>query len=135
MDRIAFALVFSLLLAAVPGAVRSAEPVAVPMDADGVQRLHVLGGSYFFRPDRLQVKVNVPVELLVSKEPGLVPHTFVLKIPDQDIDIERDLSTEPGPVRFTIHKAGRYDFYCRNRLLFFQSHRDKGMAGVIEAVE
>lgn len=29
------------------------------------------GGSYFFKPRRIVVKVNVPVELALAKEPGM----------------------------------------------------------------
>src|ERR1039457_6040467 len=44
------------------------------VDADGKQRVSILGGSYFFKPDHIVVKVNVPVELAVRLEPGIVPH-------------------------------------------------------------
>jgi plastocyanin len=75
------------------------------------------------------------VEILLRKEAGIVPHTFVLRIPDEGIDIDQNLGADAKPIRFTIHKPGRYAFYCRNRLLFFESHSDKGMQGVIEVVE
>ena len=45
--------------------------------ADGVQRVDVLGGSYFFDPNVIVVKVNVPVELRVRKEPGATAHNIV----------------------------------------------------------
>lgn len=112
-----------------------AVPVVVPVGADGVQRLEMLGGSYFFRPDRIVVKANMPVEILLKKDPDLAPHTFVLHIPDEGIGIDQDLGAEAKSVRFTIHKPGQYAFYCRNRFLFFESHRAKGMQGVIEVVE
>jgi plastocyanin len=126
---------FALLLLSAPLAAGAAESVVVPLGADGVQRLELVGGSYFFRPDRIVVKANVPIELLGKKEAGIVPHTFVLNIPEEGIGIDEDLDTEAKAVRFTIHKPGQYAFYCRNRLLFFESHREKGMQGVIEVVE
>ena len=97
--------------------------------------MEIVGGSHFFRPAHLVVKAGVPVELLARKEPGVVPHTLVLNVPDEGIHIDTDLGTEPKKVQFTIRKAGRYDFYCRNKLLFFESHREKGMAGIIEVLE
>ncbi len=53
------------------------------IDTDGVQKADVLAGAYFFNPDYIIVKVNVPVEFKVRKEPGIVPHDFVLKAPRQ----------------------------------------------------
>lgn len=99
--------------------------------ADGVQRARIEGGSYFFRPERVAVKANVPVELTVSVARGLVPHSFVIQAPESGIDIDEGLSSTPKTIRFTPTAAGSYPFYCRNRLLFLESHRDKGMAGVL----
>lgn len=130
-----FRFAFAVPLLCMALAAHAGEPVVVPVGSDGVQRLVMLGGSYFFRPDRIVVKAGTPVELLVKKEAGLAPHTFVLHIPDEAIDIDQELSTDAKPVRFTIHKAGQYPFHCRNRFLFFESHRAKGMQGVIEVVE
>jgi len=35
-------------------------------------------------------------------------------------------------VRFTPTKAGVFAFYCDKKLLFFKSHREKGMEGVLK---
>lgn len=98
---------------------------------DGVQRAEITGGSYLFKPDRVIVRVNTPVELTLKKEPGLTPHNFVLKAPEAGIDISVSLSEEPKSVAFTPTKAGEYAFYCDKRLLFFKSHRAKGMEGTL----
>ena len=45
------------------------------VDNDGVQKVKILAGSYFFNPDYVIVRVNIPVELTISKEPGITPHT------------------------------------------------------------
>lgn len=103
--------------------------------ADGTQRVRILGGSYFFRPGHIIVKVNVPVELAVSLEPGIVPHTLVIQVADAGIAIDASLGTDPKTFAFTPKAAGKYLFYCKNKLLFFKSHRDKGMEGVLEVVE
>ncbi len=109
--------------------------VEAKMDADGVQRMEVLGGDYYFDPNVIVVKVNVPVELRIRKTGGIAPHTFVLKAPEAGIDIDETLATEPKPVRFTPTKTGRYSFECSKRLLFFKSHKDRGMHGILEVVE
>lgn len=49
-------------------------------DSDGVQRAEILGGSYFFKPNRVIVKVGVPVELKLKKESGIVPNGASLRV-------------------------------------------------------
>ncbi len=102
---------------------------------DGVQRVEVLGGSYFFDPSVIVVKVNVPVELRVRKESGITPHDMVLKAPEAGIDFSVSLSTTEKSVKFTPTKTGRYVFECTHKLLFFKSHKDRGMQGILEVVD
>ncbi|WP_024302577.1 hypothetical protein [Pseudogulbenkiania sp. MAI-1] len=111
------------------------EPYRVPVASDGVQRVAIVGGSYFFKPDHLVVKAGIPVELSVRVEAGLIPHSFVLKLPPDQVAIDSRLVQEARTFRFTPTVAGRYPFQCPNKLLFFKSHREKGMAGVLEVVE
>jgi plastocyanin domain-containing protein len=120
---------------------RSTDPVrseeskfTASVDKDGVQRVEVLAGSYFFKPDYIIVKVNVPVELRIREEPGLIPHDFVLKAPEAGIDIKEELSTEPRSVEFTPRKKGMYPFYCDKKFLFW-SHRKEGMEGTLDVRE
>lgn len=105
------------------------------VDKDGVQRAEIVGGGYFFTPNRIIVKVNIPVELKVSKESGIVPHNITIKAPEAGIDFEESLSTDPKIIRFTPTRVGTYPFYCSKKLLFFESHREKGMEGNLEVVE
>ncbi|AOJ76329.1 quinol oxidase [Burkholderia ubonensis] len=107
-------------------------PTRVPVDADGVQRVAIVGGSYFFRPALVIVRADVPVELTVSAEPGVVPHSFEIDAPQAGIAVRTELSTTPRTFRFTPTQAGRFAYYCTHRLLFFKSHRDRGMEGVLE---
>ncbi|MEW6117572.1 MAG: cupredoxin domain-containing protein [Nitrospirota bacterium] len=106
-----------------------------PIGSDGVQRIEMAAGEFFFNPSRVIVKVNVPVELRIKKEPSLVPHRIVLKAPEAGIDIYESLSSEPKIITFTPKKTGTYPFYCDHKFLFFKSHRDRGMEGVLEVVE
>ena len=101
------------------------------VDPDGVQRIEVLGGSYFFDPNYIVVRVNVPVELKIRKESGMTPHNVVLHAPDAGMDIRLDLTTDPQVIRFTPTRAGEYEFYCDKTFLFFESHREKGMVGML----
>jgi len=102
---------------------------------DGVQRVEMVGGSYFFDPNDVVVKVNVPVEINIKMESGMIPHDFVLKAPEAGIDVKVELRKEPQTIRFTPTKVGEYPFYCSKKLLFFESHRDKGMKGTLEVKE
>jgi plastocyanin len=109
--------------------------VVASIGTDGVQRVEMVGGSYFFDPNYVIVKVNVPVEIKVKKESGMVPHDFVLKAPEAGIDVRVDLGKEPQTIRFTPTKVGEYPFYCAKKLLFFESHREKGMKGILKVQE
>ncbi|MCE5262160.1 MAG: cupredoxin domain-containing protein [Deltaproteobacteria bacterium] len=104
-------------------------------DPDGVQRVEVLAGSYFFDPNTIIVKVNVPVELKIRKEPGMIPHDIVLAAPDAGIDFRQELHETPDIIKFTPTKAGKYTFDCDKKLLFFESHKEKGMTGTLEVRE
>lgn len=103
--------------------------------ADGVQHVRIEGGAYFFEPNRVIVKAGVLVELTVSVGRSVIPHTFVIEAPEAGIVVDETLSSQPKRIRFTPTAVGRYPFYCRNRLLFLETHRDKGMEGVLEVVE
>jgi len=103
--------------------------------ADGVQHVRIEGGSYFFKPNRVIVQVNVPVELTVSVERSLIPHTIVIQSPEAGIAIDQSLSSDAKTIRFIPTAIGKYPFYCKNRLLFFKTHHEKGMEGVLEVVK
>ncbi len=104
------------------------------VDPDGVQRVTLVGGEYYFDPNVIVVKVNVPVELTVRKEPGITPHDLTLNAPEAGIDIKTDLSKEPKVIKFTPTRTGSYPFACTERFLFFKSHKDRGMHGMLEVV-
>ncbi len=103
--------------------------------ADGVQRAEIVGGSYYFAPDVIVVKVNVPVELKVKKAGGATPHSIALKAPEAGIDFSVSLGKEPKSISFTPTKVGKYPFWCTKRFLFLKSHKAHGMTGVLEVVE
>ena len=127
------------VIAAVVGAlcIAAAAPetvTVVPVGKDGVQRMEIVGGSYFFKPNHIVVKVNIPVELKVSKESGLVPHDIVAKSPEAGIVFQESMSSTPKIIKFTPTKIGKYPLYCSKKAPFSKTHREKGMEGVIEVV-
>jgi plastocyanin len=112
-----------------------AAPQRVPVAADGVQRVTLVGGSYYFEPEHIVVQAGVPVELRARRERGITPHNLVIRSSRMGLDIEEGLDTEETVIRFTPEVPGRVVFYCDERLLFLPSHRDRGMSGVLEVVE
>jgi plastocyanin len=133
--KLLFVVIAALLLAWGISTSAAEPPTMVPIDKDGVQRVDILGGSYFFKPDHIIVKVNVPVELKVTKESGFTPHDIAADSPEAGIVFKEELSTTPKTIKFTPTKVGTYPFYCTKKLLFFKSHRDRGMKGVFEVVQ
>jgi plastocyanin len=102
---------------------------------DGIQRVSIAGGEYYFDPNHIIVKVNVPVELTVRKEEGIAPHNIVMHSSEAGMQFEESLDKEPKTIKFTPTKTGRYPFSCTKRFLFFKSHQERGMKGMIEVVE
>jgi plastocyanin len=109
--------------------------VVAAMDADGVQRVEVIGGEYFFDPNYIVVKVNKPVELKVKKTGGYTPHNIEVMAPEAGINFSESLGKEPKVIKFTPTAVGKYPMICSKKLPFVKSHRDRGMDGFIEVVE
>lgn len=105
---------------------------------DGVQHVQMIGGEYYFDPNYVVVKVNVPVELTVKKSAdasSFVPHDLIAKAPEAGIDFKVDLKAEARSVVFTPTKTGKFPLYCDKKPPFGKSHKDRGMEGFIEVVE
>lgn len=105
------------------------------VDADGVQRLEIVGGEYYYDPNYIVVKVNRPVEMKFKKAAGYIPHNLIIKAPEAGINISVDMKGDPQTAKFTPTKVGKYPMYCDKSLLWFKTHREKGMEGMIEVVE
>ena len=113
---------------------KEVKKVVATVDPDGVQRVAILGGGYFYNPNYVVVKVNVPVELSLTKESGMTPHDFSIKAPEAGIDISVSLDTKPQLVKFTPTKTGKYPFVCSKKFLWI-NHKAKGMEGLLEVTE
>lgn len=127
-----FVLAGALLLTAAWG-VEKAEVFQTAADKSGVQKIEMVAGEYYFKPNRVIVKVNKPVEILIRKEAGFPAHSIVLHAAEAGIDFAADLATDAQAITFTPAKAGKFAFYCDKGLL--EKHRDKGMEGVLEVTE
>lgn len=100
------------------------------------QSIDVVLGSYFIKPDKITVKVGQPVTLNLVNEATVVPHDLVIKAPEAGIDFAMDVPAgKKASVTFTPTKVGHYPMSCDKKLLFFKSHKDKGMHGTLEVVE
>jgi plastocyanin len=135
MKKILLAIFFVLLAGAAMAEEREARTAFVPLAEDGVQRVEVVGGDYYFDPAHIVVRVGLPVELLVTKTAGIVPHNIVIEGQEAGGKVRESISTDPKAIRFTPQKTGSFAIYCDKKLLFFPSHRVKGMEGVLEVTE
>lgn len=132
MTKMLCTLVLLLLLAHPASAKTVYEVAEAQLGDDGVQRISLVAGSYFYKPNYLVVKAGIPVELKIKRDSKMVPHDFVLKIPESKINIKESISTGGTKIRFTPTQPGKYPFHCSKKLLFLESHEDKGMEGVLE---
>jgi len=136
MKRMMF-IISMMLIAAVAAADEqpAGKRFVATIDKDGYQRVEMTAGEYYFDPSVVVVKVNVPVELTIKKTGGMTPHNFTIKAPEAGLDFTIDISSEPKKVSFMATKTGSYPFECSKQFLFFKSHKDRGMHGVLEVVE
>ncbi|MFO7831368.1 MAG: hypothetical protein R6V18_05230 [Desulfuromonadaceae bacterium] len=134
---ILLSVILSLVFSVSAGAASDSQikKVTPEINDEGVQKVEIIGGSHFFDPNYIIVKVDVPVELEFTKESGMVPHDVAMHSPEAGIDFKFDISSTPESVSFTPTKVGKYPFYCTKKLLFFESHKDKGMEGILEVRE
>ena len=76
---------------------------------DGIQRVEVSGGEYYFEPNYIVVQINKPVELSIRKVDGFIPHNIIVKAPDAGINFDVVIKKEFQPIRFkTLPGAGDY---------------------------
>jgi plastocyanin len=105
----------------------------VPTDADGVQRVTMILDSYSYSPDHIVVQAGHPVEILLTSVTTFTPHNFVLKDEAAGLSLDGDVGAgKKMTLRFTPQQKGIFAFYCDKKLLFFASHREKGMEGKLE---
>ncbi len=114
---------------------QDSEPVAATLGEDGVQRLEMEGGEYYFKPEIVVLKVGVPVELFVRKAPGFIPHNIVMESADAGMSFKENFGKKGITIMFTPTETGTFEFWCDKKFLFFKSHRAKGMEGIIKVID
>ncbi len=130
---LAFGIGLLILLPIIGSAAADPFAVEVPLDPDGIQRAVVEADSYDYSPRHLVVRAGRPVELTVKSVTILVPHNFVIDDPKSGLSIREEISAgQTVKVTFTPMAPGAFAVYCDKKLLFFKSHREKGMEGVLE---
>jgi plastocyanin len=119
--------------------VGAVEPPAVePLrpSEDGVVRAEMTIDSYSYKPDHLIVPVGRTVELTLKSVTIIVPHNFVVKAPEIGVEINQEVPAgKTVTIRFTPTRAGKAEIYCDKKLLFFKSHKKKGMVATLEVIE
>lgn len=124
-----FAVVVALALAlsgCSSGIGRPVNELRVLTDPDGVQRVRVVAHTWWFDPNRVVVKANVPVELTLRNSSWIVPHNLTITAPETDVMVSLDVGVlrRQDTVRFTATHAGEYEFRCH-----VDGHARKGMKG------
>ena len=110
--------------------------LAAPVYAAETRIIDVELGSYFIKPEKISVKVGEPVTLKLTNSASVVPHDLKIVAPEAGIDIKVDVAAgKTASVSFTPTKAGTYEMICDKKLMFFASHKDKGMHGVLEVTQ
>lgn len=118
-----------------PAWAENGQPSVTADKIPAIQHISIDAGNYFFKPELITVKVNQPVEITIAKENTWIPHNITMNEPDAGMVFNERLDTKPTIIRFTPKKTGSYPFYCDEKLLFFASHRKKGMEGIIVVTE
>ena len=109
------------------------EALVLEPDAEGIQRAFIVLDSYAYAPSHISVQAGVPVEFQLENQSFLTPHNFIIDYPDAGL--QHNVSVDAGDsvtIRFVAQIPGTYTFYCDKQLLFFPSHREEGMEGLLE---
>ncbi len=109
------------------------EVLVLQPGADGIQRAFIVLDSYAYTPSHISIQAGEPVEFRLENQSFLTPHNFIMDHPDAGL--QQDVNVDAGDdvtIRFVAQVPGTYTFYCDKQLLFFPSHREEGMEGLLE---
>ncbi len=97
-----------------------------------VQKVEIIVDSYSFRPDKITVEANKPVEITLRSIASTIPHDFTIDDPKSGLSISYDVKGgRDATFEFTPDTPGTYKFYCSKKGLFGASHEEKGMVGTL----
>ncbi len=109
------------------------EVLVLEPDSEGIQRASIVLDSYAYTPSHISIQAGKPVEFHLENQSILTPHNFIMDHPDAGL--QQDINVDAGDdvtIRFVAPVPGTYTFYCDKQLLFFPSHREEGMEGLLE---
>ncbi len=111
----------------------AAAMAAAAQDVKQTQRVEMDLGDYKFRPSTVSIAVGDSAELILTNRDSITPHSFVIEAPEAGMEAKVDVGGgKSATLVLRPTKPGTYVFYCDKKLLFFASHREKGMEGKIE---
>jgi plastocyanin len=110
---------------------RPVHEVKATPGGDGVQHVEVTAHAFYFEPNRVVLKANVPVELRIENKTPFIPHNFSCVAPQAGIQVDEGLGMvwDGETARFTPTTPGEYKFFCK-----IDHHANKGMTGVLVVV-
>ena len=97
--------------------------------------IEVTLGDYRYMPSSIQLIVNQPVVLHLINVDSFTPHNFTLQDASDGLDVNIDIPAgESVKVNLMPLVVGSHTFYCKNKFLFLDSHREKGMQGTLTVI-
>ena len=97
--------------------------------------IEVTLGDYRYMPGNIELLIDQPVILRLINVDSYTPHNFTLQDASDGLDVNVDI---PAGQSVNVHLmplvAGSHTFYCKNKLLFMDSHREKGMQGTLNVI-
>lgn len=104
----------------------------LPALADDARIVEVRLDSYSFSPDRIVVTVNQAVTVRATNVATFIPHSLVIKAPQAGIDVDLEVRAgKTAEISFTPTATGTYEMFCDKQPPIGQSHREKGMHGLL----
>lgn len=102
-----------------------------PCAADTEPRLvRVSLGDYRYMPENISLRAGQPVVLQLVNTDLITPHNFTLQDDQYGLDVDVDIPAgDTVEVPLLPLWPGQFTFYCNRKLLFMDSHRQKGMEG------
>lgn len=98
--------------------------------ADGEQVVRLRLESYFFEPNRLRVRVGIPVRMILENGTLFRGHDFSLFAPEAGLEINAFVPARQRiTVQFVPERVGEFTFYCN-----IGDHAERGMSGTLEVI-
>jgi uncharacterized cupredoxin-like copper-binding protein len=98
--------------------------------AEGEQVVRLRLESYFFEPNRLRVRVGIPVRMILENGTLFRGHDFSLFAPEAGLEINAFVpARQQITVQFVPQRVGEFTFYCN-----IGDHAERGMSGTLEVV-